>query len=63
MAAVVPCLYSLIYLVRLINGVNGGLIVPEARDKILVRSFLFVMKLEETYCSIETLFPTPPNSP
>lgn len=63
-AAVVPGIDSLIYLVCLIDGVDGCLVVPEAINEDLAQLFpVAAVRYEKAYCSIETLLPTPPNSP
>lgn len=65
MAAVVPDVDGLVNFVGLIDGVDGILIFPETGS---VRGAVFMQAGEggdclEAYCSMETLFPSPPNSP
>jgi hypothetical protein len=63
MTAVIPSVKRCIDFVGLIDSVDCFLDFPETGEKALVREPTLGICQGKTHCSIETLFPVPPNSP
>lgn len=63
MGAIVPGVKRVVDFVRLVDGINCFLDIPETIGRLIYGEKEREAEEEKTYCSIDTLLPIPPNSP